>query len=71
MTVVKWEGFADPNKTQPEWKAHSIKAYKMRESSGVSEVEAGYHGAANAYNDNEHSLDNSLAQLQLTNNVNM
>ena len=67
--VVEWEGFDPANKTWPEWKAHFIEAYELRETSGITAAQAGYHGAA--FTEEDDSLDESLARLQLANSAAM
>ena len=54
-----------------EWKPHFIEAYELREAAGIFVGQAGYHGAANVHDNNERSLAESLAQIQLANNVAM
>ena len=68
--VVGWEGFVAVNKTWLEWKEHFIKAYTLREASGITAGGAGYHGADNAFDDNV-TLNESLRQLQVVNNAAM
>ena len=53
MAVVEWEGFTAENKTWPEWKSHFIEAYELCETSGLTTSAIGYHGVANAANDND------------------
>ena len=47
------------NKTWPEWKKNVIEAYEIREASGITAGGAGYHGAANVFDDDV-TLDESL-----------
>ena len=58
------------NKAWPEWKEHFIEAYEVREASGITAGGAGYHSAANTYDDDV-TLDKSLANLQVANNAAM
>ena len=61
IAVVEWEGFTAIIKTWPEWKSQLIKVCELREASGISVAQAGYHKAANVHEDEE-----NLAQVQLT-----
>jgi hypothetical protein len=69
--LVEWERFQEGSKTWPEWKSHMIEAYEIRETAGITATQGGYHGAANAVDDDDRRLDESLARLQLANNASM
>ena len=68
--VVECEGFTLVNKTWPEWKDHLVEAYELRGALGITANGVGYHRAANALK-NEDTLDESLAQTQVSNNAAM
>jgi hypothetical protein len=48
-----------------------IEAYEIRETAGIMAAQGGYHGAANAVDDDDRRLDESLTRLQLANNASM
>ena len=56
--VLEWEVFTAVNNTWPEWKENFIEAYEVREASGITAGGAGYHGEANAFEDDV-TLDDS------------
>ena len=73
IATQEWAGFAANAKTWHQLKAHSTEAYNIRLSSGLGTAGmAGYHGTANAMDDNSlGSITQSISNTQIVNNANV
>ena len=71
LATQEWDEFNADQKTWHQLKAHS-EAYDICLSSGAGTAGmAGYHGAANAMDDNSlGSINQSIANMQMANNAN-
>ena len=71
--VVEWNAQKPANKIYANLKENFLKAYDAHLKSGPTANTAGYHGAAVAAalsdNDSLESISNSIAQMQMANNV--
>ena len=68
--VVEWEGFELEFQTWPQWKTHFIEAYELREAAGITASAGGYHGAANAAEDDDaNSICASINNMHAAHNA--
>ena len=72
--LLEWNGFEDDNQTWPELKSHFTEAYDLLISSGGGTAAAvGFHGANKATEEDDDSFNSiqaSLTNIQMANNVN-
>jgi len=69
--LLEWNGFAEANQTWPELKSHFTEAYEIQLTTGAGQ--AGYHSmnsAEAADDDSFHSIQQSVANIQMANNAN-
>ena len=73
QACIEWASFEREDKTWRNLKSHFVEAYEARLQSGAgTATQHGYHGAANAAEDDDSlgTITESLAQIQMANNAN-
>ena len=73
LATQEWIGLTKQTKTWHQLKAHFTKVYDIRLTTGPGTTGMTcYHGAANVIDDDSlGSITQSIAQMQMTNNVNV